>query len=94
MVSDPSDSLDRLIGRMVVLDTAGAIVFIGTLLEVKPDGFWLETADLRDRTEGFVTKERYICEAKAGGVQPNRRRLFVFRHVVISMSALDDVIVE
>lgn len=91
---DGNDSLDRLLGRTVVLDTAGSIIFLGTLLEVKADGFWLETADLRDKAEGHVTKERYICEAKENGVVSNRRRLFVFRHVVVSVSALEDVVVD
>ena len=63
-----TNSLDSLLGRTVVLDTAGSIIFLGTLLEVRGDGFWLETADLRDKTEGHVSKERYICEAKLNGV--------------------------
>ena len=89
-----ANSLERLLNRPVVLDTAGTIVFLGTLLAVHGDGFWLETADLRDRTEGHVTKERYICEARAHGIRANRQRLFVFRHVVVSISALEDVIVD
>lgn len=87
-------SLKSLIGRQVVLDTAGPITFLGTLLEVRPDGFWLETADLRDKSEGHVTKERYIWEAKEQGIRSNRRKLFVFAHVVISASSLEDVVTE
>lgn len=91
---DDSDSLDSLLGRVVVLDTAGSIIFLGTLIDVKSDGFWLETADLRDKAEGHVSKERYVCEAAMNGVVSNRRRLFVFRHIVVSISALDDVVVD
>lgn len=91
---DGDDSLDTLLGRVVVLDTAGSIIFLGTLLEVKAAGFWLETADLRDKAEGHVSKERYVCEAATNGVVSNRRRLFVFRHIVVSISALDDVVVD
>jgi hypothetical protein len=91
---DGDDSLESLLGRTVVLDTAGSIIFLGTLLEVKADGFWLETADLRDKAEGHVSKERYICEAATNGVVSNRRRLFVFRHVVVSVSALEDVVAD
>lgn len=93
-MSTNSDSLSGLVGRTVVLDTAGSIIFLGTLLESRPDGFWLETADLRDKAEGHVSKERYICEAKENGVVSNRRRLFVFRHIVVSISALEDVVVD
>lgn len=89
-----SPGLKTLIGRKVVLDTAGPIMFLGTLKEVQADGFWLENADLRDRNEGHVTKESYACEAKLNGIRANRRRLFVAAHVVISASALDDVITD
>jgi len=93
-MSTESSSLESLLGRTVVMDTAGSIIFLGTLLEVRSDGFWLETADLRDKAEGHVSKERYVCEAKLNGVVSNRRRLFVFRHTVVSVSALDDVVAE
>ncbi len=93
-MNDDAGSLAELIGRQVVLDTAGSITYLGTLREVRPDGYWLEDADFRDRIEGHATKEFYICEAKREGIRPNRRRIFVTSGVVISMSALDDVIDE
>jgi hypothetical protein len=89
-----TESLQNLIGRPVVLDTEGPIIYLGTLKEIRPDGFWLESADLRDRSEGLVSKERYICEAREQGIRPNRARIFVFARVVISVSALDDVVME
>jgi len=85
-------SVAELIGRAVVLDTAGTTTFLGTLQAVTAEGFWLKDADFRDRIEGHATKERYICEARQDGIRPNRRRVFVFAHVVISVSALDDII--
>jgi hypothetical protein len=87
-------SIDSFVGRQVVLDTAGPIMFLGTLEQVRPDGYWLRDADLRDRSEGHNTKEHYACEAKTQGIRANRRRLFVAAHVVISVSALDDVIAD
>ncbi len=87
-------SLDGLINREVVLDTAGPVVYLGTLEKVRPDGFWLTDADLRDGSEGHVTKERYICEAREDGIEPNRGRIFVFAHAVISISALEDVVAD
>ena len=89
-----SNDLAPLVGRKVVLDTAGTITFLGILERVCTDGFWLTEADIRDRTEGHVTKERYVCEARESGIKVNRRRLFVFSHVVISLSALDDVTLD
>ena len=94
MMNQDHSSLHALIGQEVVLDTAGTITYLGRLLDVRPDGYWLEAADLRDRMEGHVTKERYICEARLHGVRPNRQRLFVLAHVVTSVSTLADVIVD
>jgi len=81
-----------LIGRDVVLDTAGPVTYLGRLVAVKKEGFALEDADIRDRHEGHVSKEKYICDARTHGIQPNRARIFVFGDTVISISALDDVI--
>jgi hypothetical protein len=88
------ETLDTLVGKTVVLDTAGPITYLGTLKEIRPDGFWLVDADFRDSREGHQTKEHYVVEARNLGIQPNRRRVFVFRDVVVSVSALDDVITE
>jgi len=89
-----TDTLKPLLGREVVLDTAGPVVFLGTLSEIRPDGYWLDRADIRDSAEGHVTKERYVCEARETGIRANRRRIFVRRDAVISLSALADVVIE
>ena len=93
-MADDSSGLKRLIGSEVVLDTAGPTIYLGTLREVCPDGLWLEDADTRDRTEGHVTKERYICEAKQQGICPNRRKVFVRIEIVLSCSALADIVID
>lgn len=93
-MTDNSSGLERLIGSEVVLDTAGLTIYLGTLREIRPDGLWLEDADVRDQAEGHVTKERYICEAKQHGICPNRRRVFVRIEVVLSCSALADILID
>ncbi len=93
-MTESTSSIEELVGFEVVLDTAGPVTYLGTLSAICPDGFWLTDADIRDRTEGHVSKERYICEAKDNGIRANRRRIFVFRDVVVSCSALDDVVID
>ncbi|MCK6455415.1 MAG: hypothetical protein L6Q92_02630 [Phycisphaerae bacterium] len=88
------DSFLALTGETIVLDTAGPILFIGTLREVRPDGFWLDNADVHDCSEGHANKELYVCEARQTGVRPNRRSVFVVRQAVISASRLSDAIVD
>jgi len=86
------DAAAAHVGRWVVLDTAGSVVFLGRLRSVEPDGFWLEEADLHDCNDGHATKELYICEARQYGVRANRKSLFVYRSAVISFSGLDDIV--
>ena len=86
------DAAHALIGRQVVLDTAGSVIFLGTLRSVEPDGFWLDEADVHDCDDGHATKELYVCEAQQYGVRANRKSLFVYRSAVISFSGLADVV--
>ncbi len=87
-------SLDELVGQLVVLDTAGPIVYLGRLAACEPTGFWLVEADLHNVEEGHATREQYIAESSRDGVRVNRRRVFVFAHTVISASALKDIIAD
>ncbi len=80
-----------LIGRKVVLDTAGPILYLGTLQAVTGEGFWLSEADVHDRNEGNMNKEHYVIESRKQGISANRRRVLVLRTVVVSISALEDV---
>ena len=89
-------SLDMFRGQRVVLDTAGPMVYIGLLEAYDERGYWLLDADVHNRTDGHSTKEKYISESleleRAGTVRSNRRRVFVERQAVLSVSALEDVV--
>lgn len=91
------DSLQRYIDRRVVLDTQGPLIFIGTLRALDPTGYWLADADVHDRNDGHSSKEVYINNAyeleRSGTRNVNRRTVFVDRAAVVSISALDDVVV-
>lgn len=87
-------ALESLLGREVVFDTAGPITYLGTLREIRPEGYWLADADIRDRTEGHVSKEIYVREARLHGIQPNRKSIFVFSTTVVSCSVLEDVVAD
>ncbi len=89
-----SESLQSLLGVNVVLDTAGTILYLGRLAAVDETGMWLEDADVHDCNEGHAGKEYYIVESAHYGIRSNRRRVFVLRSSIISISALDDVVTE
>ncbi len=91
-------SLEQFVGRCVVLDTQGPLVYIGLLEAIEERGYWLAEADVHDRDEGHSTKEKYVNDAgllhRAGTRQINRRRVFVERSAIVSISALDDVVAD
>lgn len=85
-------SLEDLIGREVVLDTAGPWVYLGVLKALDEHGFWLEGADAHNVQEGHATREQYVVESSRDGIRVNRERIFVMRSAVVSVSALADVV--
>ncbi len=86
--------LERLVGKQVVLDTAGPILYLGTLKELSPAGFWLHDADVHDCREGHASKEVYLHDAHCNGISPNRCKVFVMVTAVLSVSALADVVAD
>ena len=89
-----SDPWKRLVGELVVLDTATPIVYIGKLLEVSEHTFVLEDADMHDCRDGHASKELYLAEARDEGVTVNRKQVVVLRAIVISVSGLADIVAE
>jgi len=87
-------ALEGLIGREVVLDTAGPWVYLGYLSAMDEQGFWLQQADVHNVQEGHATREQYVAECARDGIHVNRQRVFVLRHSVVSVSALSDVVKE
>lgn len=90
-----SPNLTDYVNRRVVLDTQGPLLYIGTLIAHDERGYWLADADVHDRNDGHSGKEVYISRAseleRTGVRNVNRRRVFVDRHAVVSLSGLDDV---
>ena len=86
------DTLKDFIGKEVVLDTKGPLVFIGRLASADDVAFVLEDADVHDAAELPKRKEVYVLEAKKHGVKANRRRVVVRAYEIVSISLLEDVI--
>ena len=91
-------SLNDFLDHRVVLDTSGPMLYIGRMAGFDGDGYWLVDADVHDRSDGHSTKEQYVSEAygleRSGSLRVNRRRVYVERRAVISISRLTDVVTE
>jgi hypothetical protein len=83
--------LEILCGRIVILDTSGPLIYIGTLKSVHTDILVLEEADVHDTNDSRSTKDFYIAQARDLGVRANRAMVMVHRGYVISISLLEDV---
>ena len=92
------NTLDQFVGRCIVLDTQGPLIYIGRLEAHDERGYWLVKVDVHDRDECHSTKEKYVndaCLLEREGARPmNRRRVFVERSAIVSISALEDVLVD
>lgn len=86
------DPVAALIGEVVVLDTAGSLVYAGTLKTWHERAIVLTDADVHDTAEGGSSKEMYVLELRRYGVQRNRHQVVVLAEHVISVSRLEDVV--
>ena len=94
MNAEQDSPLNQLVGRQVVLDTQGPTVILGLLVQISDEFFVLEQVDVHDRSEGHSSKELYVIHARKLGIRVNRRKSYVPRQNIVSISALDDVVAE
>ena len=91
-MSDTDRLLEDLKNQVVVVDTAAAYVYAGTLASFASNHLVLEHADVHDLRDAATTRELYVLETRMHGVRANRNSVLVRRDQVVSLSALDDVI--
>jgi small nuclear ribonucleoprotein (snRNP)-like protein len=84
--------LDGFMEKEVVLDTRGALLYLGRLVKVLDHYYELADADVHDVVEGRTSKELYIMEARKHGLKKNRKSVFVRKAEIVSISRLEDVI--
>ncbi len=84
--------LEEMIGQKVVVDLRGQYVCLGTLTRTDEHYLELRNADLHDLRDTDTTREIYVAESRATGVQRNRKRVLVVRGEVVAVSRLDDVV--
>ena len=87
-----TSGFESLIGESVVVDVSSPYVFLGTLAEIEQRYLVLTDADAHDLRDTATTRDLYTVDAKRHGINVNRRRVFVDRTQVISVSALADVV--
>ena len=82
----------EFVGRMVVMDTQGPLIYIGTLEKATDAFFVLTDADVHDTNDSRASKDLYVVETRELGVRVNRKRVVVMRAQIASISLIDDVV--
>jgi hypothetical protein len=84
-------SLSEFIGQTVVLDMATPFVHIGVLTGEDGRYLILEDADVHDLRDSSTTRELYVLDCRRHGIGVNRRRVYVQKDQIVSLSRLEDV---
>lgn len=87
-----SASFAGLIGRTVVVDVDGPVIFLGRLAAAGDEFLTLEDVDVHNLGDSATSRERYVIEARKLGIRPNRQRAEVRLARVVSVSRIEDVI--
>jgi hypothetical protein len=92
-VEHQDPTLELLIDREVVIDVASPYIFLGKLVGYDQKYLILEDADVHDLRDTTTTRENYIVDSRKLGIRKNRDKVFVRVGEIVSVSALEDVIV-
>ena len=84
--------MKEFINRNVVIDVEAQFVYVGELTDVHEKTVILADADVHDLRDSQTTRKVYVLDTKVHGIRANRKRVFVARHKVVSISLLDDVV--
>ena len=82
------------VGHLVVLDMCSPYVILGKLVEAQADCLLLDEVDVHDLRDTTTTREKYVLDSRMHGIRANRRRAAVRLADLVSMSRLEDVIVD
>jgi hypothetical protein len=91
--SHSEPTLNRLLGRVVIVDMAAPFVILGTLAAHDEQYLIIGNADVHDLRDTNTTRDIYVADSLRLGIRANRKQVFVRLQEVICVSALDDVIV-
>jgi len=92
-MDDTDRTFEKLVGRDVVIDVVSQYVYLGRLTGCDLKYVVLEKADVHDLRDTTTTRELYVIDSKRFGIRANRERVLVRIGEIVSISALDDVIV-
>lgn len=91
-MADSQDPFEFFLNQIIVLDTQGPLIYIGTLIRATEHCLILSEADVHDTNDSRASKDLYLVETRDLGVRANRGQVLVMRHQIASISLLKDVV--
>ena len=88
----PGATVRAMMGKVVVLDTRGPFVYIGTLDACDEMTFTLSEVDVHDMRQTNSSTDHYLVETRKHGLRINRRQVTVLAREVVSLSTLEDIV--
>jgi hypothetical protein len=85
------DFLEDMLHQIVVLDTQGPLLYIGTLDHVSSSVVALSEADVHHAHDSRSTKDFYLVQTRDLGVKVNRSRVYITRSEIAGFSLLSEV---
>jgi len=84
--------MEKLIGKIVVVDTSTSLVYMGRLREVNERWIEMEEVDLIDLGEIKISRELLLIEKKRDGLKASRGSVMLTAGAIVSISVLEEII--
>ena len=84
--------LQAWLGKQVVVDAHGSHIILGVLKGFDACFLELEGADVHDLHDANSTREQYVHNAVKYGLTVNRKYVIIYKHQVLGISLLDEVV--
>lgn len=94
MANPAPSQWSEFVGHTVVLDMCSPYVILGQLTAARADCLVLADVDIHDLRDTTTTREKYVLDSRMHGIRANRRQAMVRLADVVSISRLEDVIVD
>lgn len=94
MATPAPSQWSEFVGHTVVLDMCSPYVILGQLTAARADCLVLADVDIHDLRDTTTTREKYVLDSRMHGIRANRRQAMVRLADVVSISRLEDVIVD
>lgn len=78
--------------KLSIVDTDSSYIYIGYIIGNEEEYVVMKDVDVHDIKAGSSTKEQYIITAKKIGTKPNRKKVYILKDKIISISLIEDII--